>query len=272
MRRGALLALALLGLGAPALAQTDALIRLAEALRNDAADHRAYLESLYTITVSVLGGLVVVFVAIIGYFGWRTLKDTRDSIRNMVETEGRAQLAKRSEELLANARMQFEAVEAELRGKIKSLERAVEQQQTASDVLFKAGSPTSSHPAAPDKKCVLWVDDHPSNNESIATLLKGFGVEVEIALSTDEALAKLQESTFDLIISDMGRIEGRDAGLDLLEKIRVKPDRIPFIIYSSGSAASRTRQKALNLGALDAVSGPTALMGRIKPLLFPDPV
>jgi CheY-like chemotaxis protein len=262
---------ALLGLGTPALAQDENLTRLAEALRNDAADHRAYLESLYTITVSVLGVIFAAFGGILVYFGWKTLKDARDSVRNMVETEGRAQLAKRSDELLANARVQFEAVEAELRGKIKSLERAVERQQTASDVLFKAGSPASGQPAAPDKRRVLWVDDNPSNNESIAVLLQGLGAEVEVALSTDQALAKLQESTYDLIISDMGRVEGRDAGLDLLQKIRLKPDRTPFVIYASGNAVSRTRERALNLGALDAVASPTALMGRIKPLLFPEP-
>jgi CheY-like chemotaxis protein len=242
-----------------------------EALRDDANQHRAYLESLYTTTLTVLGGMVVVFTALIAYFGWKTLKDARESVRSMVETEGRVQLARRSEELLANARVQFEAVEAELRGKIKSLERAIERQQAASDVLFKAGSPTGGQPAAPDRKRVLWVDDNPSNNDSIAMLLQGLGAEIEVALSTDQALEKLQRTTYDLIISDMGRNEGRDAGLDLLQQIRLKPDRTPFIIYASSSAVSRTRERALSLGALDAVAGPTALMGRIKPLLFPEP-
>ncbi|HEY6781117.1 MAG TPA: hypothetical protein VI111_09190, partial [Thermoleophilaceae bacterium] len=51
---------------------------------------------------------------------------------------------------------------------------------------------------------VLWVDDNPSNNQVEAKLLRNLGVDVENALSTDEATGRLRRdpARFDVVISD----------------------------------------------------------------------
>jgi len=165
--------------------------------------------------------------------------------------------------------------EVELKSRIASLEDSIRNQQAASDVLFKAGGHFTDPADAQKlerqvKKRVLWVDDNPQNNDEFAALLNSLGVKVDRELSTELAINRLSSEKYDLVISDMGRPEGRDAGVQLLRAMRAKGDQTPFIVFSSRNAVARTRAKIIELGGLDAVTGPTALMGRIKPLLFPE--
>lgn len=85
---------------------------------------------------------------------------------------------------------------------------------------------------------ILWVDDHPENNIAERKILDSFGMSVDIARSTNEAILKLtQEKSdtgqrYDVIISDMGRGLKRDEGKQFLTRIRRdhKID-VPVIYY-----------------------------------------
>jgi CheY-like chemotaxis protein len=89
---------------------------------------------------------------------------------------------------------------------------------------------------------VLWVDDCPANNVYEQRMLESLGIVFERSLDTGDALEKLSKQDFDLIISDMGRPSGEQAGFDLLSGVRRRGMEIPFIIYSStnfGEAATK---------------------------------
>ena len=88
---------------------------------------------------------------------------------------------------------------------------------------------------------VLWVDDHPINNLNERQILRSYGVFIDLARSTEEALDMLQAIRYDLIVSDMGRQGIKDEGLRLLETIpRITQPR-PLIFYTIYSPEMRQR-------------------------------
>ncbi len=113
--------------------------------------------------------------------------------------------------------------------------------------------------AAPRVPKLLWVDDRPANNLHERRALEAAGYAVQLATSTDDALAMVGRDRFDTIVSDMGRPEGERAGYDLLEKLRATGNATPFIIYS-GSGAPEHRAEAKRRGALDSTNDPNELL------------
>jgi CheY-like chemotaxis protein len=79
------------------------------------------------------------------------------------------------------------------------------------------------------KSQVLWVDDNPGNNVHERRALEVFGINFVLAKSTEEALEKIQQQSFDAIISDMGRPGDSTAGFTLLQKLRSAGNKTPFI-------------------------------------------
>lgn len=107
----------------------------------------------------------------------------------------------------------------------------------------------------PRSYSVLWVDDTPMNNVYEASVLKRLGANIVAARSTDEAMAFIDNDDFDLIISDVHRVEdGNDnpnAGYDLLDKLSGKRSQCPVIFYT-GSASRLDRKRAAKaFGAAD---------------------
>jgi CheY-like chemotaxis protein len=94
------------------------------------------------------------------------------------------------------------------------------------------------------KSHILWVDDKPANNVNERASLEAIGVNFILAKSTDEALVKIREQSFNAVISDMGRPGDSKAGLTLLEKMRSAGNLTPYIIYAGSNAI----QIALRLG------------------------
>jgi CheY-like chemotaxis protein len=84
---------------------------------------------------------------------------------------------------------------------------------------------------------ILWVDDHPENNTIERDILYSFGMSVDIALSTKEAVSMLMEKNdsgqrYHVIISDMGREGKHNEGKRFLAKIRKEyPLDVPVIFY-----------------------------------------
>ena len=83
------------------------------------------------------------------------------------------------------------------------------------------------------KRAVLWVDDRPENNRLERSVLEQYGMEFTLALSTQQALQCIKYNRFDLVISDLGRKEGAKEGYVLLEEIRKRDRKMPFLIYAS---------------------------------------
>jgi len=79
---------------------------------------------------------------------------------------------------------------------------------------------------------VLWVDDHPENNAGISNSLVERGMLVDTALSTEEALEKLAQQNYQVVLSDLGRGNSPEAGLDMLLTFKEKGIQIATGIYT----------------------------------------
>ena len=99
------------------------------------------------------------------------------------------------------------------------------------------------------KNClhVLHVDDDPCFLEvSKQILIMENNFEVDIALSVDEALKKMEAQTYNAIVSDYEM--PLKNGLDFLKELKEKQNNIPFILFT-GKGREDVAVKALNLGA-----------------------
>ena len=105
---------------------------------------------------------------------------------------------------------------------------------------------------------VLWVDDKPMNNTYERKALEAIGIQFTISKSTEDALEKLKQKIYDVIISDMGRPPDQKAGYVLLEKIRGMGIKTPFIIYA-GSKRPEHIAEARRRGAFGTTNDPQEL-------------
>jgi len=108
-------------------------------------------------------------------------------------------------------------------------------------------------------KAVLWVDDRPSNNEFESRALRAFGIAVTLAVDTEPALKELSARKFDLVISDMARPSGNQAGYALLDAMRAAGNKTPILIYSSSNTVEHKRE-AEGRGASGATNNPQELI------------
>ncbi len=117
-------------------------------------------------------------------------------------------------------------------------------------------------------KSILWVDDNPKNNSLHVQSLNELGIKVTLALSTAEALTKLESENFDRIISDMGRVEGNQrnerAGIDFLIDLRSRGINTPFLIFCAPRLVNKYKREAIELGATIITSSSTELMKALK--------
>jgi len=94
---------------------------------------------------------------------------------------------------------------------------------------------------------VLHVDDETGFLKMAKQLLEMEGpFQVEGATSVNEALAKLSESEFDVIVSDYV-MPGKN-GLDFLKELKERGENASFIIFT-GQGREEVAKEALNLGA-----------------------
>jgi CheY-like chemotaxis protein len=97
--------------------------------------------------------------------------------------------------------------------------------------------------ATPRSSRVLWVDDHPANNEWERRHLRTEGILFDNVVSTIEAIEQLSFSRYDLVITDLGRLGSSDrsraAGTDLLSHPVLREGGPPVIVYATWKAAAR---------------------------------
>lgn len=81
---------------------------------------------------------------------------------------------------------------------------------------------------------VLWVDDNPDYNLYERRVLRSFGVFVDLARSTSEALAMVEQTSYDAVISDVERDGIGDEGIRFLAEM-VKRRIYRWAILYAGS-------------------------------------
>ena len=106
-------------------------------------------------------------------------------------------------------------------------------------------------------KSILWVDDIPEKNTYEANLFRRLGAHIRFCKSTDEAKQLLSPNAFDLVISDMVRVEqGKEnvaAGYELLEWLQKSRDNVSLIFYTGSVSRLNRKRAALSFGSADNV-------------------
>lgn len=103
---------------------------------------------------------------------------------------------------------------------------------------------------------VLSVDDNPLNLKVARKMLEKAGYEVEVVLSGQEALEKIEGEDFNLILIDI-RMPGMD-GYECTSKIREKGGRfveLPIVALTAEPEQS-ARKKCMDVGMNDFVGKP----------------
>lgn len=109
-------------------------------------------------------------------------------------------------------------------------------------------------------RSILWVDDRALNNIYETKIFKRLGASIISARTTEEALALLKADNFDVVISDVHRVEdgwpNPNAGYRLLESMIAKGINTPLVFYTS-----RIDQKHVerSKGAFGSADFPTTL-------------
>ena len=121
-------------------------------------------------------------------------------------------------------------------------------------------------------KNILVIDDEEMVTLSIKRLLRKSGYEVDTSNNGTDAMKKIKESDFDLIISDI-RMPGED-GIEIVKKIRVylldnKKEKIPEILIT-GCASEDKYKSAVELQVRAYINKPfdiTELLQTVKEIL-----
>lgn len=114
---------------------------------------------------------------------------------------------------------------------------------------------------------ILIVEDDESLNRTVEIYLKADGFETEVCFDGVEALEKLEESSFDLVLTDimMPKLDG----FSLAEKIRQKNKQIP-IIFMTAKDDKISKQLGFKLEIDDYITKPfdlEELVMRIRAVL-----
>ncbi len=116
---------------------------------------------------------------------------------------------------------------------------------------------------------VLHVDDDAGLLEIAKEILMMEGnLQVDVALSVDEAFRKMRECPFDVVVSDYEMPQKN--GLQFLKELREKKKDIPFIIFT-GKGREEVAMKALNLGAdgyYNKQGSPETVYGELAHAIF----
>jgi DNA-binding NtrC family response regulator len=108
-----------------------------------------------------------------------------------------------------------------------------------------------AHKSVPAR--ILVVDDDAADAEALCSLLTEAGHEVEIAVSTEAALAKFREGTYAIVVADV-QLPG-ESGLDLVRELRNQAPATAVVVMT-GHASVSTAVTALKLGAVDYLKKP----------------
>lgn len=104
---------------------------------------------------------------------------------------------------------------------------------------------------------ILIVDDDKTIRLSLGLLLKRVGYEVDYAADPSEAVAKVRERDFDLILMDMNytRATTGEEGIELLRKVKILRPEIPVILITAWGSIELAVE-GMRRGAFDFITKP----------------
>lgn len=127
------------------------------------------------------------------------------------------------------------------------------------DVIAKGPSATPAPAAHPHLHChVLLVEDYPANILVATTVLQQLGCTYDIAKTGKEALALIQEKSFDVVLMDvqMPEMDGFQATRLLRQWEKEKGKRRTPVIGMTAHALRGDKERCLEIGMDDYISKP----------------
>lgn len=100
---------------------------------------------------------------------------------------------------------------------------------------------------------VLVLDDEPIVGKTLRRALTAMGFAVETFEDPQLAMKRIDEKTFDIVITDI--IMGEIDGIQILERVRQKSTRTRVILITAFAMMEMAR-KAMERGAFDFVAKP----------------
>lgn len=162
-------------------------------------------------------------------------------------------------------------VVSELQSQVEKLKEEVKTLQPGQQPSESTTTTATPEPATTVERRILWVDDEPQNNILLSEFLRDQGVDVDVALSTAEAMRQIGRRTYAAVVTDLGRVEEGnyvdDAGVELIKCVRDRNITIPIYVYTSKDGVKRARTVAEQAGAELVTTTSTVLMSYLKQLL-----
>lgn len=112
---------------------------------------------------------------------------------------------------------------------------------------------------------VLLVDDDLTSRLTLQTVLEAGGYQVDAAASAAEAIGKLDEQEYELVLSDL-RMESPEAGLKVLAHARIMEYK-PATAIVTAYQKSRSRSKSGSSTVLIAPEDLPGLLSRVADLI-----
>ncbi len=107
-----------------------------------------------------------------------------------------------------------------------------------------------------ERTSILILDDEPIVSKRLTPSLEKKGYEVEAFTSSKEALERIEERSFDIVVTDL-KMEGVD-GMQFLTRVKEKyPDTEVIVI--TGFATMATAKESFNKGVFDFLAKPFKL-------------
>ena len=100
---------------------------------------------------------------------------------------------------------------------------------------------------------LLLLDDEPIVGKRLKPALSKIGCDVEVFENPVEALKRIEEAEFDIVVTDI-RMNEMD-GLEILEHIKKRSARTRVIMIT-GYAMMETAREAMEKGAFDFIAKP----------------
>ena len=106
-------------------------------------------------------------------------------------------------------------------------------------------------------KKVLLIDDDPLVGGTVLTMLKRQGYHVEAVLSGPEALERVCEESYDLIISDI-RMPGMNGiqAIEAIQELHRTSGRVCSFMFITGYAEENAPQNTIRIGVSDILMKP----------------
>lgn len=100
---------------------------------------------------------------------------------------------------------------------------------------------------------VLLLDDEPIVGKRLAPALSKIGCHVEVFQNALEAMARIRQKNFDIVVTDI-RMDEMD-GMQVLEQVKAKSPRTKVILITGYAMISLARE-AMEKGAFDFIAKP----------------